>query len=325
MALARVICLGAGGFVGSNMVRFLSEKGHEVLAIDKDFPEFRDEVGGYAANRLVMDLRYAKPNIEGYDWVFQFAADIGGRGYITDSNTEAAENNNLINLNVLRACQEQGIEKLFFSSSACAYPDGVGPDEARLHMGPSDGPYGEEKRHMTAMCEDLQRAGKLDARVGIFSTIYGLYQEYEGERMKFPTAITKKVIEARPPGMAGDFKSPRKIEIWGDGSQTRTFQFIDDALEKIYRVMSADKYEGPVNIGSDEEVTIKEIADELCKYAGIVPHYTFKKDAPTGPIHRGTDNTLFNQTYGTVPQTPASEGFRKLYDWQKELLQKKLN
>lgn len=307
----RSVVLGTG-FIGSNLVKFLKEKGDWVRAVDINLQHFRKPLWGMADEALqYCDLRRsAWGALKDVDHVYLLAADMGGRGFITDSNIKSALNNSAINHQVLEALQPE--QRLFFAASACAYPDGIGPGEDRLHYGPSDGPYGEEKRHFTAVLDHFP-----NARVGILHTVYGPYQEYEGERMKFPTAITRKVIDAKK---ALRHRDNAAIEIWGDGTQTRTFLFIDDALEKIYRIMSEEDYPGPVNVGSDEEVTVKEIADALCKKAGIPPNYIFKPSAPTGPINRGCDNTLFNARYGKVNQTPAAEGFSRLHSWMKELL-----
>lgn len=321
MALAKCVVLGAGGFIGSNMVKFLKDKGYFVRAVDIELPEFRKELWNASDEWIEYDLRkklhyngydtIGKEILKGVDWVFQFAADMGGRGYITDDNNTAADNSELINVVVRRALKPG--QRLFFPSSACAYPNGVGPTEDKFGQRPCDGPYGEEK--LFSALRYLAQG----QRVGILSTVYGPYQEYEGERMKFPTAITRKVIEAvnsdEEHGDTWTSHVPHEIEIWGDGTQIRTFQFIDDALEKIYRVMSADKYEGPVNIGSEEEVTIKEVANVLCEHAGIVPHYVFDKSKPTGPLNRGNSNEKFNRLYGEVKETSARDGFIKLYDW----------
>lgn len=333
MKKQRVVCLGAGGFIGSNLVAFLKKRGHWVRAVDIQFPGFRKELWSQADEVVTVDLRYyglifaaLSPSYKSsggekpipFDWVFHLAADMGGVGYFhSDKDQKAARNNMLIDLNVLNALGPE--QRLFFSSSACAYDTRlqgeagkpVSLNEEKHIEGPADALYGEEKKFMLKLC------GKQpNARVGILHTVYGEFQEYEGERMKFPTAITKKVIEAKDMPHASN-RYP--IEIWGDGTQIRTFLYIQDALEKIYRVMEAEEYHGPVNIGSDEEITVQEAADALCDYAGIAPHYVYQKDKPTGVRSRSSDNTKFDKHYGRVPQTPAKDGFARLYDWMNQL------
>lgn len=299
--------------------------------MDVQFPEFRKELWGQADEVVKYDLRRQDEPFSQFgsvkdllcdgDWVFQFAAQMGGVGiFHGNKDYEFAKQNSLIGLNVMDALSPN--QRMFFPCSACAYPidfqkgydkyDGSVKErhvlsEDLLGGGPADQLYGEEKRYTTMLMEE----SPLDARSGILSTVYGPYQEYEGERMKFPTAITRKVIEAKKTG---------EVEIWGDGTQIRTFLFIQDALEKIYRVMNNEKYEGAVNIGSDEEVTVQEIADDLCDYAGIKPRFIYRTDKPTGVLARSSDNSKFNGTYGTVPQTSARDGMRQLYDWMSKVL-----
>lgn len=307
--MARVAVLGGGGLIGSHMVKFLKEKGHWVRAVDIKFPDFRKELWEQADEIREMDLRdwdWALPAVEGVEHLYQYGADMGGRGYITDDNEQAANNSEQINLNVRKACIEEGVKRLFFSSSACAYPvtHMRKTQEKDLGTGPADGPYGEEKLFATKRLESLRHHNKLDARVGIFHTIYGPYQEFEGPRMKFPSAITRKVIEA-----------DKELKIWGDGTQTRTFLYIDDALEMIYELMTKETYHGPVNISAEEEYSVTEVAQMVCDHAGKELEFKYQKEAPTGPINRGVDLTKYHKHYDYRPKVSTKEGFGKLYDY----------
>lgn len=310
---ARVAILGSGGFIGSHLAARLAADGHDVVAVDLRFPELRREWWINAGRRCLSDLRFDEPSdayptslsdaIDGADYVFHLAADMGGVGYFhSESDAPAARANIRIDLNVLEACRALRVP-FFYASSACAYPHSREPlHEGLLGLGPADQLYGEEKRWMTLMC-----AQEPLARVGVFHTIYGPGQEHEGPRTKFPPAIAGKVkVAARDGG---------EIEVWGDGSQVRTFLYIDDAVDRVLKVAFAERYDGPVNIGASDEVTIRGCADWLCEHAGIEPRYRFDESKPVGALVRGTDNSLFNARYGQMPTMSTRDGLVRLYDW----------
>lgn len=320
----RVVVTGGGGFIGSHVAHALNARGADVTTADIKYPEIRREWWQCARN-MSYDLRVkdnARLAIEGADYVYHFAADMGGVGYFhSDKDPKAAATNMRIDLNVLDACQHYSVP-FFYASSACAYPTrptylGLLEHDLREDMlggGPADAMYGEEKRFMAMLL-----AHEPLARVGIFHTIYGPGQEWDGQRAKFPPAICRKVKEAARPlvgdGFTDNTPMLSPIEIWGDGSQTRTFLYIDDAVEKITAIAEAPDYAGPVNVGSDEVVTVKQCADWLCEHAGIEPNYRFDTSKPVGVVDRGCDNTLYNQRYGRPSQTTAREGLGRLFEW----------
>ncbi len=322
--MKKVLVTGAGGFIGSHMSKFLKDRGYYVIALDKDFPEVRNTLFSRADEIITHDLReqIVPDKALDVDWVFHYAADMGGVGYFfSDADGKASADNMRIDLNILQAVKSN--QRLFYASSFCAYPieqqvllNGRAKramQESDFGGAPAEQIYGEEKRFMTILCEDARKTQARDIRVGIFSTIYGPGQEMMDEmRSKFPTAIIKKTLDAQ--------KNGTPIEVWGDGTQVRTFLYIDDAIEKMYKVMSADTYEGPVNIGSDEQVTVKEMADYVCELVGIEPNYSFNLEKPTGVMGKDTDNSKFNKLYGKSTQTPAREGFKKVYEWYVEYL-----
>lgn len=301
----RVVVLGGGGFIGSHLVAALAERGDHVTAVDLCFPDHRREWWAKGTVEF-FDLRRQIPKkslFAGADLVFHLAANMGGVGFFhSHADPSASADNMQIDLNVLQACRETQT-RLFYASSACALPEHDGPlHEQLLGLGPADQMYGEEKRFMSLLLTRYQLA-----KVGIFHTIYGPGQDTDGQRSKFPPAICRKVRQAATEG--GD------VEIWGDGTQMRTFLYIDDAIHKILRVIDAGIYAGPVNIGSDEEVTVKQCADWLCAYAGISPKYRFDLGKPTGVMSRGCDNGTYNRLYGKLQTLPARDGLIKLYNW----------
>lgn len=312
----RYLVTGANGFLGSRMVAFLKERGHWVRAVDIDnekFPQrrvWRDQ----ADEVLRRDLRNpdeARDAVEGMDITYHYSADMGGVGYFSQANYTPYLNNTRMDLNMVEASVDAGVKRMFFSSSACAYPiylqedegETLGLAEDQLLPAEADQMYGWEKLMMILLAPHAP----LDLRIGIFHTIFGPGQETTGQRAKFPPTIVQKVIDSKRTG------SP--IEIWGNGRQTRTFLYIEDALEKIYEVMTAEDYWGPVNIAADEIVTVRQCADWLCDYAGIEPTYVFNSDKPSGVLARGADNSKFYQHYAYHNRFTTREGFERFYDY----------
>lgn len=302
-----VVVLGGGGFIGSRLVAYLKAKGHYVKVVDILFPEIRKEWWSQADEVLGLDLR-DKSSLEeafkGSKWVFNLASDMGGVYFFHKYDYTPFLNNMTIDMNVLSAL---GDRRLFYSSSACIYPTHIQRDvnsvpklnESMIFPANSDQMYGWEKLMMTMLCE---RSG-LDARVGIFHTIFGEGQEFEGERAKFPPTITKKV-----------FDSTGEVKLWGDGSQIRTYLYIEDALEKIYRIMTME-YSGAVNVAGDEEVSVLDTAKLLLEIAGKEAEFVFEGDKPSGVIARGADNTEFIKRYGYKNRFSLKDGFKRMYSW----------
>jgi len=310
----KVLITGGGGFIGSNMIKFLKEKGYYVRVVDKAFRKERQELYNLADELIYLDLRDLRSCIlacSGMNYVFHFASDMGGVGYFHAHDYEPFINNMTMDMNILQAASATGIARLFYSSSACIYPIHLQMEEGKavrfsedmIYPANSDQMYGWEKLMMTRLCE----RAPLDARVGIFHTIFGPYQETEGERMKFPTAIATKVLQAK--------EDDKPVEIWGNGNQLRSFCYIDDAIEKIYRVMMSSTYKGPVNIASDEVVSILDVARLCCDIVGIHPNFVFTNEKPSGVLARNADNTLFEKTYNYKNQISTKEGFERLIKW----------
>lgn len=307
----RYCVTGAAGFIGANLVARLKDQGHWVRAVDVKHTPQRQHLYGQADEFLKVDLRHLSNALlatEDIDRVFHLAADHGGAGYFySDADFKAANNNLTIDRNVLRAAIDNGVERLFFASSACTYPTTIQGEGARALResdwggGPAEQLYGEAKRMSTLLMEGSRDLG-FDARCGVFHTIYGPAQDYEEPRAKFPTAICRKILE-----------DPTSVEVWGDGTQVRTFLYISDALDRIQTVME-ESYYGPVNVGSDEEVTVAECCRYVADAAGVDPEWVYV-DGPTGVPHRSADNSGWDSRYGRGELTSARDGFGKLFDW----------
>ena len=312
----RFAVTGASGFLGSNMVSYLKKKGHWVRAITRKESQSSKHHDLPANEVLYLDVSKPSDAIEALkniDYVFHFAADMGGVGYFSQEQYYPFVTNMQVDLNIVTSCEINGIKRLFYPSSACAYPIDAAERlktipklrEDMLIPSNPDQMYGWEKLMMII----LGKHTPFDMRVGILHTIFGIGQEWEGKRAKFPMQITYKVIQAA--------KTNSPVRIWGDGTQIRTFLYVSDALEKIYEVMMNGKYYGEVNISSDEEVTVKQCADWLCEFAGIKPGYIFEKNKPTGVLFRGVDNSKFKKYYSYRNKISTKQGFRLIYNYIK--------
>lgn len=287
----KILVTGAPGFLGKHMWAFLVAKGHRVL-IDYSKKDLRIYKNAF---ELVND---------DIDYVFHFATHMGGVGYMKDHTFETFVDSMRIDANIFQACKEAGIKRLFYPASSCMYPDELLKlkEKDLLPANPSI-LYGYVKLAMT----QLAKVAPFETRVGILDTVFGEGQNYIGDKAKFPTAIAYKVFQSK--------KTGKPIEIWGDGKQTRTFLYVEDAIEKIYEVMMSDVYFGEVNIASEEVVTVQQCADWLCKIAGIEPKYKYDLSKPSGVSVRRVDNTKFNNHYKYKQRFTTKEGFEKLYQW----------
>jgi nucleoside-diphosphate-sugar epimerase len=306
---------GAGGFIGGHLVAALLERGEAVRAVDSrgrtDWGRRFDE-----AESLVLDL--SRPDacrtaVEGVGTVYNLAADMGGIGFI-EAYRARCMLSVLINTQLLRAARESRVERFFFSSSACVYPEGLqdGPDVRPLAEPdaypamPEDG-YGWEKLFSERMCRHFREDFGLETRVARYHNVYGPHGAWRGGREKAPAAICRKVAEAALTGSG-------RIEIWGDGRQTRSFTYIDDCVEGTLRIAGGDLAD-PVNLGSSELVTIDELVSTVEAIAGVELERVYDTSAPQGVRGRNSDNRLIREAFGWEPRVSLREGLERTYPW----------
>lgn len=310
-----LVC-GAGGFIGSHLVRRLKSEGYWVRGADLKKPEYS---ASGVDEFLLLDLRDLKScrealNLPGsgkFNEVYQLAADMGGAGFIFtgEHDVEIMHNSAQINLNFV-ALNDQ-YKRLFYSSSACIYPeerqleaDHPGLKENDAYPAHPDSEYGWEKLFSERIYLAMMRNKKVPVRIARFHNIYGPEGTWTGGREKFPAAICRKIAEAKNGGA---------IEIWGDGRQTRSFLYIDECLEGIIRLMRSE-FTGPVNIGSDEDISINGLAAMVLKIAG--KKLTLKHiSGPLGVRGRNSDNSLIKERLGWTPNYPLKKGMEKTYGW----------
>ncbi|MDQ3523952.1 MAG: NAD-dependent epimerase/dehydratase family protein [Chloroflexota bacterium] len=312
--MKKALVLGAGGFIGSHLVKRLKQEGLWVRGVDLKRPRYADT---HADEFQVSDLRdrvSVQRALEGgFDEVYQLAADMGGAGFVFTGEHDAAimHNSAQINLNVLEVAREQSIWRIFYSSSACMYPeynqlDPANPrcSEESAYPAAPDSEYGWEKLFSERLYFAYARNYGFKVRVARYHNIFGPEGSWNDGREKAPAALCRKVAAAPDGG---------EIEMWGDGLQTRSFLYIDECVEGTLRLMRSD-FEGPVNIGSDEMVSINQFADMIMTIAGkslSVRHI----DGPTGVRGRNSDNQLIAERLGWAPVRPLVEGLESTYRW----------
>jgi GDP-D-mannose 3', 5'-epimerase len=309
-----LVC-GAGGFIGSHLVKKLKKEGFWVRGVDLKYPEF-SKTG--ADDFVIGDLR--DPNVcksildQQFDEVFQLAADMGGAGYIFtgDHDADVMHNSATINLNMLHFGEKAKIKKIFYSSSACIYPEynQMEPDnpkcnEESAYPAAPDSEYGWEKLFSERLYLSYRRNYGMQVRIARFHNIFGPEGTWDGGKEKAPAALCRKIANT---------KDGNEIEIWGDGKQTRSFLYIDECLDGVRRLMDSESFYGPVNIGSEEMVTINHLAEIIMGIANkniIIKHI----DGPLGVRGRNSDNKLIKEKLNWAPSLPLKEGLTKTYVW----------
>jgi nucleoside-diphosphate-sugar epimerase len=310
-----VVVTGAGGFIGGHLVRSLLEQGKSVRAVDiKPFDEWHQlHADAQSVQADVSLLENARAAVDGAAWVYNLAADMGGMGFI-ENNKAACMMSVLTSTHVLQAAREAGAERYFYSSSACVYaaehqtsPDVVPLKESDAYPAmPEDG-YGWEKLFSERMARHYFEDYGVQTRVARFHNVYGEYGTWQGGREKAPAAICRKVATAAITGES-------VIPIWGDGTQTRTFMYIDDCVKGTQMIAAGDSPE-PVNLGSDELVSINQMVDIVEQIAGVTLERQYDLSAPQGVRGRSSDNTEILRRYGWEPSTTLADGLERTYRW----------
>jgi len=311
--MKRILVNGAGGFIGGHMVHRLKSEGHWVRAVDLKRNEFSISPADEFIVGDLCDQQLVEAAVDGIDEVYQFAADMGGAGYIFtgDHDADVMHNSATINLNTLHYGLKAGVKKLFYSSSACMYPEYNQRDpqnpkcsEDSAYPAAPDSEYGWEKLFSERLYLAYMRNYGVAVRVARFHNIFGPAGTWTGGKEKAPAAMCRKVAEAEDGG---------EIEIWGDGMQTRSFLYIDECIEGVRRLVDSD-WAGPVNIGSEEMVTINQLAEMVMQIAGkklSIRHIS----GPLGVRGRNSDNRLIAEKLGWKPTQPLYNGLEKTYRW----------
>lgn len=317
--MKKILVAGAGGFIGHHLAKFLKQRGYWVRGVDLKYPEFESTS---ADDFRILDLRELQNCMKAYkgiDEVYQLAADMGGIGYITAYHAVVLRNNALINLHMLEAARNNKVKRYLFTSSACIYPQYLQdkPDvkplkEEDAYPADAEPGYGWEKLFAELACQYYMEDHGMKTYSVRFHNIFGPLGTYDGGKEKSPAAICRKIALA---------KQDDEIEVWGDGRQTRSYCYIDNCVEGIYRLMQSD-YHQPINLGQDRLVTIDGLVDIVAHIAGKVIKKRYDLTKPQGVRGRNADITLAKKVLGWEPQISLEEGLEKTYKWIYEQLKK---
>jgi GDP-D-mannose 3', 5'-epimerase len=309
----KVVVTGAGGFIGSHLVKRLKEEGCWVRGVDIKYPEFGETV---ADEFKILDLRKPDDSVQAtksIDTAFCLAANMGGIGWTHAAPALILYDNLMISTNTLEACRINEVGNIFYSSSACVYPnylqetnDSPGLKESKVYPADPDMEYGWEKLTAEIMHETYKKSYGLNVRIARFHNIYGPLGTYDGGREKSPAALCRKIAQLND--------SEGEIEVWGDGTQARSYCYIDDCVEGCLRIMKS-KIDTPLNLGSDRMVTINQLIAMISDISGKVIHLKYNLSKPVGPKGRNSDNTLIKELLGWKPDLPLEKGMAETYKW----------
>ena len=323
-----ILVVGAGGFIAGHLIKKLLLNGNNIIATDIKPKEYWFQEFDKVENHYSMDMKLLNNCVKltkDIDYVFNMACNMGGMGFIENNKAECMQSV-LINTNLLIGCKENSVEKYFFSSSACVYDqskqqdvfiDGLRENDA-YPADPEDG-YGWEKLFSERMCRHFMEDYGLQVRIARYHNIYGPFGTFDGGRKKAPAALCRKVISSK-------LNNSKTIDVWGDGNQTRSFLYIDDCIDGTIKLFDSD-YSEPVNIGSDEQVSINqmiELLEEIAEHKGLKKKYQL--DKPKGVRGRSSNNDLVKKILGWNYQIKLKDGLMKTYEWiYSEILKKGLN
>ena len=313
-----IVMNGAGGFIAGALVKYFEEKGFtNIRAVDKKpLPEWHQRHSGVESLSLdLSEKNNCRRVVEGAAEVYNLAADMGGMGFIEKFRVECLRSI-LINTHLIEASYWAGVDRYFFSSSACAYntefqkdPNVRALKESDAYPAMAERGYGWEKLMSEIFCQEYWAERGLKTFIARFHNVYGPFGTWDGGREKAPAALCRKVIQAKDTGSG-------EIEIWGDGKQTRSFMYIDDCTKGIDMIMHCDDLIAtPINLGSSQLVSINELVDLVEQIAGVKLKLSYKLDAPRGVAGRNSDNTFIKKILGWEPKTPLREGMEKTYRW----------
>jgi nucleoside-diphosphate-sugar epimerase len=323
--MRRALVLGAGGFIGGHLVNRLKEEGFWVRGVDRKQNEWQPVYTDHFILGDLRDIDVVKESFEGsFDFVFQLAADMGGAGFVFTGRHDAdlVTNSAMINLNVARVASQSNIGVLFFSSSACVYPshnqlypDNIIISEDTAFPANPDSVYGWEKLFSEIVYDSYRRNYNLDIRVARFHNIYGEKGAWKGGREKSIAALCRKIAQAKNRG---------EIEVWGDGTQTRSYLYVEDCLDAVLALVNSP-YKETVNIGSEEMVSINQLISMISSIArkNIRVKYVLN-NAPVGVKARTSDNRLIKRLLGWSPKISLEEGLKRTYFWIEEQVRKEL-
>lgn len=312
------IVTGAGGFIGSHFTRYLRTKGYHIIGIDIKYPEFSPTRAHKFIRADLTDQHLAFQHIQHADELYMFAADMGGVEYIESTRADLMKTNALININTLEAAKKSKIPTIFFSSTACVYPQSKQKStslsslkESDAYPADPDSSYGWEKLFAEQLCQAFIGDYNMSIHIARLHNIYGPEGTYEGGREKSPAALCRKVALADPVDTIG---------VFGDGKQIRSYCYIDDCCEGIFK-LTHSKHLGPVNIGSSRPISINDLALLISKIAKKKITISHSLNAPVGVRARSSDNGLIRKLLGWEPQIPLEVGFKKTYQWIEQQVQ----
>jgi len=311
--MTRILVTGAGGFIGHHLVSHLQRRGDWVRGVDVVRPRYASSDADEFRELDLREPTAAREAVAGVDRVYALAADMGGMGYISANHARILHDNALINLNTLDAARRANVARYLFTSSACVYPEFKQTDAAVTPLEEDDAypaqpqdAYGWEKLIAERLCTHYREDYGLETRIVRFHNIFGPLGTWMGGREKAPAAMCRKVAIAKMTGAT-------EIEIWGDGEQTRSFCYIDDCVDGLVRLMASD-YHDPLNLGQDRLVSINQLAEIVCRIAGVtlVRRHV---DGPQGVRGRNSDNTRLREVLGWEPRVSLEDGLARTYAW----------